>query len=161
MNPLKLALLSTAVLVLVNLALGHSEIKSSVPKDHAHLMTAPKTVVIEFDEALETSVSRFRVYRYELASMMKGNKPMTGAQMDDFAEAAAKTILSRKSDTADRMDTGLVATKRQSSKVTIGLKSALKPGIYVVAWRATSVDTHVETGFLHFHLEGHSMPGMK
>ena len=161
MKNLKLALLSTAVITLVGLALGHSSIKSSNPKDHAHLMTAPKNIVLEFDEAIESKVSSFKVYYYKPETMMKGSKAMSGAQMDDFAEAAAKKFMALKTDTADRVDTGLINTKAQASKVTIGLKAKLKPGVYVIAWKTTSVDTHVETGFIHFHLEGHSMPGMK
>jgi copper resistance protein C len=152
---------SIAVFALVGLALGHSNIKSSFPKDHANLMTAPKNIVLEFDEAIETKISSFKVYSYKPESMMKGGTAMTGAQMDDFAEAAAKKFMALKTDTADRMDTGLISTKAQTSKVTIGLKANLKPGVYVIAWKTTSVDTHVETGFIHFHLAGHSMPGMK
>jgi copper resistance protein C len=161
MKNLKLVLLSTAMFALVGLALSHSNIKSSSPKDHAHLMTAPKNIVLEFDEAIESRVSTFKVYYYKPESMMKGSKAMTGAQMDDFAEAAAKKFMALKADTADRMDTGLINTKTQATKVTIGLKTNLKPGVYVIAWKTTSVDTHVETGFIHFHLSGHSMPGMK
>jgi copper resistance protein C len=161
MKNLKLVLLSTAVMALVGLALGHSNLKSSNPKDHAHLMTAPKNLVLEFDEAIETKISTFKVYYYKTESMMKGGKAMTGAQMDDFAEAAAKKFMALKTDTADRMDTGLINAKVQTSKVTIALKPNLKPGVYVIAWRTTSIDTHVETGFIHFHLEGHSMPAMK
>ena len=161
MKNLKLVLLSSAVIALVGLALGHSNIKASNPKDHAHLIAAPKNIMLEFDEAIETKVSSFKVYFYKPETMMKGSKPMSGAQMDDFAEAAAKKFMALKTDTADRMDTGLIAAKNQASKITIGLKPNLKPGVYVIAWKTTSVDTHVETGFIHFHLEGHSMPGMK
>jgi copper resistance protein C len=161
MKNLKLALLSTAVLALVGLALGHSNLKASNPKDHAHLMTAPKTITLEFDEAIETKVSTLKVYYFKPEAMMKGGKPMTSAQMDDFSEAAAKKFMALKTDTADRMDTGLIGAKNQASKVTLGLKPNLKPGVYVVAWKTTSVDTHVETGFIHFHLDGQSMPGMK
>jgi copper resistance protein C len=161
MKNLKLVLLSTAVLALVGLALGHSNLKSSNPKDHAHLMAAPKNIMLEFDEAIETKISSFKVYYYKPEAMMKGGKAMTGAQMDDFAEAAAKKFMAMKTDTADRMDTGLINTKTQTSKVTIGLKANLKPGVYVIAWKTTSIDTHIETGFIHFHLNGHSMPGMK
>jgi copper resistance protein C len=163
MKNLKLALLSTAVIALVGLAFGHSNIKASNPKDHAHLKTAPKSITLEFDEAIETKVSTIKVYFYKPEAMMIGNKVMTGAQMDDFAEAAAKKIMALKADTADRMDTGLIGAKNQASKITIGLKANLKAGIYVVAWKTTSVDTHVETGFIHFHLENAmgAMPGMK
>ncbi len=153
--------LITVFATLAGFALGHSNIKSSNPKDHAHLMTAPKNIMLEFDESIETKVSSFKVYFYKPESMLKSNKPMTGAQMDDFAEAAAKKFMALKTDTADRMDTGLINTKAQTSKVTIGLKANLKPGVYVIAWKTTSVDTHVETGFIHFHLTAPSMPGMK
>jgi copper resistance protein C len=163
MKNLKLALLSTAVIALVGLALAHSNIKSSNPKDHAHLKIAPKNITLEFDEAIETKVSTIKVYYYKAETMMTGGKMMTGAQMDDVAEVAAKKILVLKSDTADRMDTGLIGANNQASKVTIGLKAKLKPGIYVVAWKTISVDTHVETGFIHFHLDDAmgAMPGMK
>jgi methionine-rich copper-binding protein CopC len=153
--------LIAVVATLAGFALGHSNLKFSNPKDHALLMTAPKNIVLEFDEAIETKISNFKVYYFKSETMMKGDKPMTGAQMDDFAEAAAKKFMALKTDTADRMDTGLINTKAQTNKITIGLKTTLKPGVYVIAWKTTSVDTHVETGFIHFHLAGHSMPGMK
>jgi copper resistance protein C len=161
MNNLKLALLSTTVIALVGLALAHSNLKSSSPKDHAHVMTAPKTITLEFDEAIETKVSTIKVYYYKSETMIRGGKMMTAAQMDDVAEAAAKKIIAMKSDTADRMDTGVINTKAQATKITLGMKANLKPGVYVIAWKTTSVDTHVETGFIHFHFDGHSMPGMK
>ena len=161
MQNLKLSLFSSTIIALVGLALAHSNLKSSFPKDHAHVMTAPQNIMLEFDEAIETKVSTIKVYYYKPEAMMKGGKAMTGAQMDDFSEAAAKKIMALKTDTADRMDTGLIGAKNQANKITVGLKPNLKPGIYVVAWKTTSVDTHVETGFIHFHFEGHSMPGMK
>jgi copper resistance protein C len=156
-----IAPLVAVVAGLGGLALAHSNIQSSNPKDHAHLMTAPKNIMLEFDEAIETKISSFKVYYYKPEAMMKGGKPMTGAQMDDFAETAAKKFMGLKTDTADRMDTGLINTKAQTSNVMIGLKANLKPGVYVIAWKTTSVDTHVETGFIHFHLMGNTMPAMK
>jgi copper resistance protein C len=150
-----------AIFALAGMALAHSNLKASNPKDHAYLKTAPKNITLEFDEAIETSISKIRVYYYPHAAMMKNGKPMTGAQMDDVAEAAAKKFMAFKTDTADRMDTGLINAKNQTAKVTLGLKANLKPGVYVIAWKTVSVDTHTETGSIHFHLDGPSMPAMK
>jgi copper resistance protein C len=154
-------LLAAFAASLPGFVLAHAEIKSSNPKDHAHLKVAPKTVMIDFGEGVETKLSKFGVYFMPAESMMKGGKMMTGAQMDDVVEANFKKFLNRKTDGADRVDTGLVNTSAQSEKVTIALKPNLKPGVYIIAWKVIAVDTHTTSDAIHFHFDGAAMPGMK
>ncbi len=138
------------------IALAHATLLSSTPKDHEHVKTMPRVVTLSMKEAVETKVSVFKIYYLPPESMMKNGKPMTKAQMDDVAEATAKKYLRIKTDTSARVDAGYApGTKAQTARVQIALKpTATKPGVYVVMWRATSVDTHTTNGFIHFHYDG-------
>lgn len=150
---------ATALVLGASIALAHATLKTSTPKDHEHLKVMPKVVTLNLKEAVETRISTFKIYYLPPSSMMKNGKPISSSAMDDVAEAAAKKYLALKTDTADRVDTGYVTgTKAQTARVQIGLKpTATKAGVYVVMWRATSVDTHTETGFIHFHFEPKGM----
>jgi methionine-rich copper-binding protein CopC len=121
---------------------------SALPRDHAHLMTAPKTVTLTFAAPIDPRSVTFRVYRFPLPTMMVGDKPMSGTQMDVFAGQEALKMLALKTDTADRMDTGQVSSA-PGSKVVIGLKPDLAPGIYITAWRPNGPGGKI--GFVHFH----------
>ncbi len=133
-------------------ALAHSNVVFSIPKDHAHVRVMPRTISLRFDEAIETKLSVFKVYFMPESMMMQNGKMMSSAKMDDVAEKFATKMLNAK-DTPDRVDAGLAAgTAAQSKQVALLLKPNTKRvGVYVVMWRTTSVDTHVETGFVHFH----------
>jgi methionine-rich copper-binding protein CopC len=148
--------LASAFVLGAGITLAHATLRSSTPKDHEHVKTMPKVVTLTMKEAVETKVSVFKIYYLPPESMMKNGKMMTSAQMDDVAEAAARKYLRVKTDTAARVDAGYVpGTKAQTARVQLALKpTATKPGVYVVMWRATSVDTHTENGFIHFHYDG-------
>ncbi len=142
---------STGVVVL-----AHSNVKSSAPKDHEHVKVMPKTVSLTFDEPLETKLSSFKIIYAPMESMMKSGKPISASAMDDVAEKIATKAINAKTDGKDRVDAGYVpGTKAQTKTVTLALKAGMnQPGVYVVAFRVTSVDTHVEKGFIHFHYDG-------
>jgi methionine-rich copper-binding protein CopC len=138
------------------IALAHSNVKASTPKDHQHVKVMPKTVSLTFDEALETKLSDFKIIYAPMESMMKNGKPVTASAMDDIAEKIANAALKAKTDGKDRVDAGYApGTKAQTKTVTLALKAGMnQPGVYVVAFRVTSLDTHVEKGFIHFHYDG-------
>ncbi len=138
------------------IVLAHSNVKASAPKDHAHVAVMPKTVSLTFDEPLETKLSVFKVVYAPMESMMKNGKAMSASSMDDVAEQIANKAISAKTDGKDRVDAGYApGTPAQTKTVTLALKPGMRqPGVYVVAFQVTSVDTHVEKGFIHFHLDG-------
>ena len=155
-NRIAFASLAAATLVSLGLVLAHAEIKSSSPKDGDHLKDMPKVVNIEFGEAVETKLSTFKIYFMPAEMMMKDGKMMDDAGMDDVAEKLVNKVLTAKKDTADRVDAGLApGVKAQSKTVKLLLKPGLekKYGAYIVMWKNLSVDTHVETGSFHFHLD--------
>jgi methionine-rich copper-binding protein CopC len=136
--------------------LAHSNVKSSTPKDHEHVKVMPKTVTLTFDEPLETKLSTFKIIYAMPESMMKNGKPISASAMDDVAEKIATKAINTKTDGENRVDAGYApGTKAQTKTVTLALKAGMnQPGVYVVAFRVTSVDTHVEKGFIHFHYDG-------
>jgi copper resistance protein C len=147
---------ATALVSVGAIVLAHSNVKASAPKDHEHVKVMPKTVSLTFDEPLETKLSTFKIIYAPMESMMKNGKPISASAMDDVAEKIATKAINLKTDGKDRVDAGYApGTKAQTKTVTLALKSGMnQPGVYVVAFRVTSVDTHVEKGFIHFHYDG-------
>jgi methionine-rich copper-binding protein CopC len=154
-----IAAITALVTITGAVVLAHSNVKASTPKDHAHVKVMPKTVSLTFDEALETKLSSFKVIYAPMESMMKNGKPISGSAMDDVAEKIANAAMSAKTDGKNRVDAGYApGTKAQTKTVVLALKPGMnQPGVYVVAFRTTSVDTHVEKGFIHFHYDGTMM----
>jgi methionine-rich copper-binding protein CopC len=159
---ISVSLFTAALLALGAFASGQGGPITATPSDHAHLRTAPSQVTLNFPKAINIKDAVFKVYVYPLSAMMNGDSAMNGAQMDVFAKDAARKFLALKPDTTDRVDTGLIGTKTQTNKVVIGLKTNLKPGIYVTGWSLSSTAQKTSTGFVHFHFEtGMMMPGSK
>ncbi|WP_425145135.1 copper resistance protein CopC [Deinococcus sp.] len=151
--PPRRAALITAMLatLLAGLAGSQGVRPTALPADHAHLKAAPTTVTLTFPATVDSRAATFKVYRFPLSSMMAGRRPMTGVQMDVFAAAQARRMLSLTTDTADRMDTGVIGKLSSPNRVVIGLKPNLTPGVYVTAWRVTGPGQPPKTGFVHFH----------
>jgi methionine-rich copper-binding protein CopC len=151
--------LTAATVIILGIAFAHSNVKASTPKDHEHVKVMPKTVSLTFDEALETKLSTFKIIYAPMESMMKNGKPISGSAMDDVAEKIATSAINAKTDGKNRVDAGYApGTKAQTKTVALALKPGMnQPGVYVVAFRVTSVDTHVEKGFIHFHYDGTMM----
>jgi methionine-rich copper-binding protein CopC len=159
---ISVSLFTAALLTLGAFASGQGGAVTASPKDHAHLMAAPSQITLNFPKAINLKGALFKVYFYPLSVMMKSDGAMNGAQMDVFAKAAAQKFMALERDTADRVDTGVIGTEAQTNKVVIGLKTKLKPGIYVTGWRLSSGAQKPSSGFVHFHFEtGMTMPGMK
>jgi copper resistance protein C len=151
----KPVLITTLVsLISFGFVLAHSTVKTAVPADHAHVMTAPKTVTVNFDEKFETKSAVFKVYYLPMTSMMKNGKTMNSGQMDDVAEATMNKYVDLKKDTSSRVDSGMQKTTAMTKAVVLNLKSGLKPGVYVTMWKLKADDGDTVKGFIHFHFDG-------
>ncbi len=148
---------SAAVLTLIGWAAGGpvGPLVSVVPGDHAHVTVAPRSVTLDFTAPIDFKRLTFKVYRFPLSTMMVGDRPMSGAQMDIFASQQARRMLTLKSDTADRVDTGAVESI-SGRRVVIGLKLNLSPGVYVTAWKLNGSGQKI--GFVHFHFVNDGPP---
>lgn len=129
-----------ACLALLGVALAHSRPVKIVPAMGATVKTAPKTVAITFDEAVESNFSTFKVHAYTGA--------LTDAAMDSFSEGKLKL----KNDAAARADTGIVASG-STKNIVINLKPKLKAGTYLVIWRILGADTHGVDGNSYFKIK--------
>lgn len=150
-----LAGLAAATAITLGVALAHANIKSSIPKDGSSLSAMPKTVQLTFGEAVETKVSTFKIYWMDEKLIMKNGKELPDEQADDIVEKFANKMTALKQDTTDRVDAGYSkGTMAQAKQVTLNVKPGTsKPGVYVVMWKLTSVDTHTTSGFMRFALE--------
>jgi copper resistance protein C len=136
-------LVLAASLALVGIALAHSKVKKSSPKDGEIIKVMPKTVKLEFDEGLVTQFSTFKVYKLT-------TKSKDSEKLEAEAEALASKMTMKKGDENARADSGFKGAAAETTKVTVNLKSGLKPGVYVVMWRLLGTDTHAVSGNLWF-----------
>lgn len=136
------------------ITLAHANIKSSLPKDGSTLSALPRTVQLTFGETVETKVSSFKIYWMDEKAIQKNGKKLPDEDADNIVEKFADAMIALKKDTADRVDAGYASTTPAESKiVTLNLKPGTnKPGVYVVMWKLTSVDTHTTSGFMRFSL---------
>ncbi len=138
-------LLLIAVL-LSGLALAHSQLKSSNPKDGSTVSTAPKTVQLEFNEGIELGFSTIRVIKLPIVVTVQDHH-----QADEAAERFIGKIKSPELEKV-RVDTGITPKTGQGKKVSLSLKP-LKAGWYGVIWRALGTDTHPVSGVMTFRVK--------
>ena len=142
------------VIAISGMVLAHSTVKTAIPADHAHVTTAPKTVSVGFDEKFSAKSAVFKVYYLPPSSMIKNGKMMNPGQMDDVAEATMNKYVTAKTDTAARVDTGMVKSpSAMVDKMVIKLKPNLQPGVYVTMWQLKASDGDTVKGFIHFHFD--------
>jgi copper resistance protein C len=118
-------------------ALAHSELTSSAPTNGGVIKTMPAKVTLNFGESIESDFSTFKVYKY--------SGEVTRGQLRYFAKQ--QTAL--KNDAAARADAGMT-TSGTTRTVELKLKPGLKPGVYVVMWKALSSDTHTSEDYSYF-----------
>ncbi len=138
--------LLAASLTLVGIAVAHSKVKKSNPKDGEIVKVMPKTIKLEFDEGLVTQFSRFKVYK--LITKSKDSETLEAE-----AETLAAKLILKKGDENTRADTGFKGEASETTKVTVSLKPGLKPGVYVVMWRMLGTDTHAVSGNIWFQFK--------
>lgn len=134
------------LLLLVAPVFAHAEYRSSTPPANATLRTMPRSVTINFSEAVEVRLSSFKVYPLEAPPEALGNF----TQLRRLARSLVQQVLPLRNDTARRVDAGVNTTARTSKSVTVLLKPGLQPGAYVVMWKNLGVDGHAETDFFVF-----------
>jgi copper resistance protein C len=132
-----------AGLVLVGVALAHSNLTRSTPADAQTIPVLPKTVVLEFSEPLELKFSSFKIYKISTKAT-----DVKTARTD--ADALMDTVLEKKSDEATRADDGLLTNVPTAARLEVKLKPNLTPGWYVVMWKVLSVDTHTSDDSIVF-----------
>ena len=117
--------------------LGHSELVSSTPANGSRVATMPSAVQLNLDDAVEMAFSTFKIYAY--------TGTVTNGKLRAFA--TAKTAL--KNDASARADAG-TSSAGTTKTVSLKLKPKLKPGVYVVMWKALGADTHTVSGYVYF-----------
>ena len=130
--------------LLLGSALAHSELEGAVPAENA-TVSAPSQVKLSFSEPLQVRFSTFKVYPL---SATGSNLKVNGA-----AGALKTKVFALKNDAAQRADRSVTPGGGNTSTVTLTLKSNLKPGAYVVMWKALSEDTHTSGGYYVFYVK--------
>ena len=128
-----------ALIFASSLGLAHSYLIGSSPRLGQTVRVMPKTVLLEFSEALEVNFSSFKVYALPASS-----DPQKAA-----TELSAK-VLPLKNDGESRADLGLLSQVSPAAKLELKLKEKLPSGWYVVMYRVLSVDGHITTGQFAF-----------
>jgi copper resistance protein C len=125
------------------LVLAHSNLVDSSIKEGSIVRVMPKTITLEFSEAVETGFSRFK-----LVALEPKIKTLRAATMaaDDLLEPT----LEKRNDEATRADDGLQNTPAVAAKLEVKLKAKLPVGWYVMMWKVLSVDSHTGSDFFVF-----------
>lgn len=117
------------------LVLAHSNLVALSIKDGTTVRIMPKTITLEFSEAVEVGFSRFKL----LALEPKINSLKTA---NAAADAMLESALEKRDDEAARADDGLQNAPAVAAKLEVKLKAKLPEGWYVMMWKVLSVDTH-------------------
>jgi copper resistance protein C len=127
------------VSLLICTAFAHAYLMGSSPSAGQTVRVIPKTIMLEFGEPLEIGFSTFKVYALPASSDLKKT-----------AEDLSAKMLLVKEDGAARADLGLVSSISPAARLELKLRTDLKPGWYVVMWRALSTDGHSTTDHFIF-----------
>lgn len=129
-------------------ALAHTAITSVTPGE-GKTVSAPRQVVITFNEPVSLRFSTFKVYPLGVSG--------DTLSVNRAAAKLAKSVIGLKNDDQARADhrlSGAASTSTvNTSTVTLPLKDHLKSGSYVVMWRILSEDGHPVTGQYVFRVK--------
>ena len=106
----------------VRQASAHAALEASIPSANSVLEVAPTEIVLDFDEAIETSLTSIRLY--DAASQSIPVQTPAGGSDDSVVIAA----------------------------VPAASGSLIVDGVYAVIWRVTSADGHVVEGAFSFQV---------
>ena len=123
--------------------LAHSSLMTSSIKDGATVRVMPKTITLEFSEAVELGFSRFK-----LIALDPKIKTLKAANLK--ADSVLEATLERLDDEASRADDGLLTNAAVAAKLEVKLKAKLITGWYVMMWKVLSVDTHNSSNYFVF-----------
>lgn len=135
-----------AFVILLGVALAHSDLTASSPKAGERVRTWPAEVRLSFDEAVELGASVFKVYPLPAPNDAWSNL----ARLNALAVPLVSQVLRASQDQSARADSGLRTTGRTAKEIRLALKPGAKPGAYVVMWRALAIDTHTSSDFFVF-----------
>jgi copper resistance protein C len=136
-------LLILATFVVAGVGFAHANLNNASIQDGQTVRVMPKSIRLEFSEALELGFSRFKLMALD-------------AKIPDrkTANAAASVLVDRvfglQNDQASRADTGLLTKTPIAAQIELGLKPNLPAGWYVMMWKVLSIDTHSSDDFFVF-----------
>jgi copper resistance protein C len=142
-SALILATFMVAGISIFGVGLAHSNLIASSIKDGATVRVMPKTITLEFSEAVEVGFSRFK-----LIALDPKIKTLKAANVE--ADSALETALEKRDDEASRADDGLLTSATVAAKLEVKLKAKLRAGWYVMMWKVLSVDTHNSSDYFVF-----------
>ncbi|GAA5512174.1 protein YobA [Deinococcus carri] len=128
-------LLSLLTALTLGTALAHTEVTSVTPGANARV-SAPTRVVLTFGEPLNLRFATLKVL------------PLPPGM--EAAQAAAQALASR-DDGERRVDTAPILSG-QAARVVLPLRTPLRPGRYLIAWRILSEDGHPVSGHSVFQV---------
>jgi copper resistance protein C len=132
-----------ATFMVAGIALAHSNLIASSIKDGATVRVVPKTITLEFSEAVEVGFSRFK-----LIALDPKIKTLKAANVE--ADSVLEVTLEKRDDEASRADDGLLTSATVAAKLEVKLKAKLPAGWYVMMWKVLSVDTHNSSDYFVF-----------
>jgi copper resistance protein C len=145
-GPIRSLLMLAALVVaeiVPGLVLAHSNLVASSIKEDTTVRVMPKTITLEFSEAVETGFSRFKLIALE-------PKIINLKSANATADAMLEPTLEKRNDEAARADDGLLNASAVAAKLEVKLKTKLPAGWYVMMWKVLSVDTHNSSDFFVF-----------
>jgi copper resistance protein C len=125
------------------ITLAHSSLIAANIRDGQVVRVMPKTITLEFSEALEVGFSKFKLVA--LDSKINSAKAANAA-----AETILEASLDRRDDDEIRADAELLTKAAVAAKLELKFKPKLVAGWYVMMWKIVSIDTHVSRDFFVF-----------
>jgi methionine-rich copper-binding protein CopC len=141
---LRFSMRATAVLLMMGIALAGEGLRLSDPQSGSILKVAPRTITLNFKEAIEPHRSQFRAYRLEISPNLEP------ASVQRAAAALTTDALAGKIKPTERLDEGALYGERVAMSVLVKLKPIQRPGVYVVLWRTFTASERFENGFITF-----------
>jgi copper resistance protein C len=123
--------------------LAHANLNASSIKDGETVRVMPKTITLEFSEAVETVFSKFKLIALD-------QKIKTLKDANSTAEAMLEATLDKRDDEKTRADEGLHNPPAVAAKLEVKLKAKLPAGWYVMMWKVLSIDSHSGSDFFVF-----------
>jgi copper resistance protein C len=149
MSPLRPSLkpiLASLALVGISIfgsVMAHANLNAASIKEGETVRVMPKTITLEFSEAVETGFSRFKLVALD-------PKIKTLKDANSAAEAMLEATLDKRDDEKTRADDGLQNPPPVASKLEVKLKAKLPAGWYVMMWKVLSIDSHTGSDFFVF-----------
>jgi copper resistance protein C len=145
--PFRAVLILATVLIAGIGSLGivsaHSSLIESSIKAGSTVRVMPKTITLEFSEAVEVGFSSFKLIALD-------PKIKTLKAANTSVNNLLEPVLAKRNDQATRADDGLLITVAIAAKLEVKLKAKFSSGWYVMMWKVLSVDTHSSSDYFVF-----------